>query len=376
MLKKNISYLAIAAILVCCLLPIAYTQKDANAKQTVINGFKVVKVTNKTAKIRVKGKYVAIKAGTFYEFPVTIKSNSAQVFIQFTPDNTARLLPKTTINLSSEKTRHPKLKLLSGKIALELDNFPKDHKIEVATPTAVCGAVGTRFEVSYSGEDKQLGIDKASSTQNQSFACSKGEIYVASNSFKIGGVKRGQAVTTQAHEGQENAYCSVKLEKEPGASSFQITMPDKSSYVSTGSSFEIAKPKDEDIAIVKMQDTNMKTLGFFEKSNTNVVPGKSYVKVGDKYVENENADAYLAAAKEEGMYDTRIKEVDMEIALLDDVNKAALEQQKDVLEEKREVAAKKATALAKKIMQDQNIRRVIQGIRRNINRQQMRSIGR
>ena len=376
MLKKKSSFAVLAAVLLCCLLPLAYTQKDAAVKATIINGFKVLKTTNNTAKIRVDGKYVAIKAGQFYEFPATIKSNKSQVFIQFSAHNTARLLPKTTLNLSSEEVRHPKLKLLSGQVALELDNFPKDHKIEVATPTAVCGAIGTRFEVSYSGEDKQLGIDKASSTQKQSFACSKGEIYVASNSFNIGGVKRGQSVTTQAHEGKENAYCSVKLEKEPGASSFQITMPDKSSYVSTGSSFEIAKPKDEDMSVVKIHDNNMKTLGFFEKSNTEIIPGKAYVKIGNKYVDNPDSDAYLVAAKEEGMYDTRIKEVDMELAMLEDVNTAALKQQRDVLEGKRDVAAKKASAIAKRIMQDQNIRKVIQGIRRNINRQQMRSIGR
>ena len=373
MLKKKITFSA-AILLIACLIPLAFTQKDTAETNTVINGFKILKVTNPTAQIRVEGKYVGIEVGKFYKFPATIKSNRSQVFIQFSADNTARLLPKTTLNLSSEEVRHPKLKLLSGKIALELDNFPKDHKIEVSTPTAVCGAVGTRFEVSYSGEDKQLGIDKASASQTQSFACTKGEIYVASNSFKIGGVKRGQAVTTEAHEGKENAYCSVKLEKEPGASSFQISLPDKSNYISTGTSFEIAKPKDEDIAIVKVKDDNMKTLGFFEKSNTQIQPNKSYVKVGDKYVENENTDAYLVAAKEEGMFDTRIKEVDLEMALLDDVDKDALKKQKEVLEEKREVAAKKATALAKKIMQDQNIRRVIQGIRRHMNRQQMRQI--
>lgn len=373
MLQKKFSVIAVI-LLIGCLIPIAYTQKDESTVNPVITGFKILKTTNDTAKIRVDGNYVNIEVGKFYKFPATIKSNNAQVFIQFSQDNTARLLTKTTLNLSSEKVRHPKLKLLSGKIALELDNFPKDHKIEVSTPTAVCGAVGTRFEVSYSGEDKQLGIDKASSTQKQSFACTKGEIYVASNSFSIGGVKKGQTVSTQAYEGKENAYCSVKLDKEPGSSSFQITMPDKSSYVSTGSSFEIAKPKDEDISVVKMNDNNMKTLGFFEKSNTNVQAGKAYVKIGDQYLENENSEAYLAAAKEEGMFDTRIKEVDMELALLDDVDKDALEKQKGVLEEKRDAAAKKATALARKIMQDQNIRKVIQGVRRHINRQQMRNI--
>ena len=104
--------------------------------------------------------------------------------------------------------------------------------------------------------------------------------------------------------------------------------------------------------------------------------GKAHVKVGDKYIAHNDSDAYLDAAKEEGRLDTRIKEVDLEIALLDDVDKKALAKEKEALTEKRNIAAEKASALAKKIMTDQNIRRHIQNLRRHINRQQMRNIKR
>jgi hypothetical protein len=379
----KVKVLVTSVIALLCVLPFAYTQKEKTDE--IIDGFKVTKVTNKTARIRTspKGKYVAVEAGKVYKFPVTLKSNKSQIFIQFSANNTARLLPNTVIQLTSAKVKHPKLKLLTGKIALELDNFPKDHKIEVSTPTAVCGAVGTRFEVSYSGEDKQLGIDRAKTNQAQSFACTKGEIFVASKSFHIGAVKKGQAVTTQNHEGKENSYCAVALENSSN-SSFEISLPDKSKYVSTSSSFEIAQPKDqkadEAIVVVKVKDDNMKTLGFFETVETGMVKGKAHVKVGDKHVQHADSEAYLAAAKEEGQLDTRIKEVEMAITMLDaedhGIDAKTMEKKKEDLIVKRDIAAEKATKLAKRITQDRNIRQIIRQIRTNINRNQMRNIKR
>ena len=97
---------------------------------------------------------------------------------------------------------------------------------------------------------------------------------------------------------------------------------------------------------------------------------------GDKYVKHKDSEAYLVAAKEEGRLDTQIKEKELQIALLDDVDKNKIEKEIDTLEVKRDEAAKKASALAKRITQDRVIRGVIQQIRRNINRQQMRNIKR
>jgi hypothetical protein len=377
MLKPNTALLSIIALLL--MLPLAHTQKGEPSQ--VIDGFTVTKITHKTARIRTSsdGKYVALKVGTVYKFPVSLKSNKSQIFITFSEGNTARMLPNTVIQLTSKKVKHPKLKLLTGKIALNLDKFPKDHKIEVSTPTAVCGAVGTRFEVSYSGETKQLGIDKAKTPQSQSFACTKGEIYVASESFHIGAVKKGQAVTTQNYKGKENSYSSVAL-KNDSSSSFHITLPDKSQYVSTSASFEIAQPKnqkkDEAIAVIKVNDTNMKALGFFERIDTGMKPGQAHVKVGDQYLAHAESQAYLDAAKEEGQLDTQIKEIELSMLMLDDIDPKAMKKEKESLIVKRDIAAKKASKLAKTISQDRSIRQVIQSIRRNINRQQMRRINR
>ncbi|MCH2206945.1 MAG: FecR family protein [Lentisphaerales bacterium] len=371
-MSKQIRLFVSLFIISLLLIPFAHTQKGSE-KDTIITGFKVIQISDKTARIKgSKGGYAKVEEGKFYAFPATIKSNRSQVLIKFSEHNTARLLPKTTLHLSSPKVRHPKLKLLDGKVALELDRFPKDHKMEVSTPTAVCGAVGTRFEVSYSGEDKQLGIDRAKADRNQSFKCTKGEIYLASNSFRIGGIKKGQAVTTKAYSGKENSYCNIALEKGIGNQSFRISLPDKSAYVATSSSFEIAKPVDSDIAVIKVKDSNLKTLGFFEETATAMTPGRAYVKVGDSYVQHAESENYLTAAAVEGKFDARLKEVDLQLALLDDVDKKQLNAEKQMLAEKRDEAAKKASTIFKRIQQDRQIRNVLQNIRRNINRQQMR----
>ncbi|MCM8534377.1 MAG: FecR family protein [Lentisphaeraceae bacterium] len=331
----------------------------------VINGFTVLKITDKTARIKVKdGKYTKISEGSHYPFPSIIRSNKSQVFIKFSEQNTARLLPKTILKLSSEKVKHPKLKLLDGKVALELDRFPKDHKIEVSTPTAVCGAIGTRFEVSYSEQN-----DKDS--MNQTFKCTKGEVFVNSETFKIKGVKQGQEIKTQTYSGLSNSYCKVNLE---GNNTFKISLPDDSQYTAKSTSFEIAKPLSGDIAIIKTSDKNLKTLGFFEEVSTPIQPGTSYVKVGDSYVRHADTESYLAAVKNEGVLDAKVKELDLKLEFIDDENEQSLTEQKESLIKERKLAADKASKIFKRIRQDNQIRSVIQKVRQNINRQQIRRV--
>ncbi|MCM8533956.1 MAG: FecR family protein [Lentisphaeraceae bacterium] len=333
--------------------------QDSSSKE--IKGFTVLKITDKTARIKVNNaKYAKITEGTYYPFPSIIRSNKSQVFIKFSEQNTARLLPKTILKLSSPKVKHPKLKLLDGKVALELDRFPKDHKIEVSTPTAVCGAVGTRFEVSYT---KQNNTEE----MNQSFKCTKGEVYVNSESFKIKGVKQGQEINTQAYTGLKNSYCKVKLE---GNNTFKVSLPDNSQYTAKSASFEIAKPLGEDISIIKASDKSLKTLGFFEEVTTPIQPGVSYVKVGDSYVKHADTESYLTAAKSEGILDAQVKELEF----IADESEPQLKELKEKLIKERKLAADKANKIFKRIQQDNQIRSVIQKVRQNINRQQMRRV--
>ena len=117
------------------------------------------------------------------------------------------------------------------------------------------------------------------------------------------------------------------LAKGIGSQSFRITLPDKSEYVAKTSSLEIAKPVDSDIAVVKVKDNNLEILGFFEETHTDD-PGSAYVKVGDNYVKHQESENYLRAAADEGMFDAQMKEIDLKLALLDDVDKNALQRKK------------------------------------------------
>ena len=370
-MKKIASFLIIA--LAICLLPLAHTDNKSNGD--AIAGFTVTKVTNSSAKVKTPdGKYQKLEAGKFYSFPATIKSERAQVFIEFSIENTAKLLPRTTLALTSPTVRHPKLRLLTGSISLELDKFPKDHKMEITTPTAVCGAVGTHFEVSYSGESKQQGAALADPRHSQSFKCSKGEVYVQSDSFKIGNVKAGLEVLAETHKGKENSYSKVVLNTGTSGNTFKINMSgaDKELLANKDTSFELAHTIDKELTVVKFENDAFETDGFFSNSKIDVTPGKSFVKVGDKYIEDENTDAYLLAAKKEGQLDTQVREIDEQLLIADENEKANLEQQKQQLATQRDSAATAATAIAKRFRQNQNIRRTIDKVRQNIQRNRIR----
>ncbi|NQZ58020.1 MAG: FecR domain-containing protein [Lentisphaeraceae bacterium] len=378
---KHFSKLLLLFVLLCFLPLMTYgDNKTQRLATNEITGFTVTKVTHHSGRVRPGDakKFEKIVVGRFYAFPSIVKSNRAQIFIEFSQGNTARLLAKTILELSSPEVRHPKLMLLNGRVALELNKFPDDHEIEVSTPTAVCGAVGTHFEISYSGEDKLLGLAKARDQLNQSFSCSKGEIYVKTDSFYIGRIGKGQQVVTESHQGVENAYCSVELKNVFAKQSFHIKITDQSEFTALKNcSFEIARPKnqdDENISIVKVNDKNMANLDFFDEAELPVGVGQSYVKIGGKFIANENADEYLQAARDEGRLDTRVKEVVLEISMQENVNVAQLQQQKIKLMAKRDVAAKKATLIFRKIHQHRMIRQTIQNVRKNIRIQQMRKM--
>ena len=74
--------------------------------------------------------------------------------LQFSQDNTFRLLARTTL-MVTQGVRNPKLKVIQltqGSVDLKLDDYPPDLKFQVETPSAICGAVGTRFSVSFEDE--------------------------------------------------------------------------------------------------------------------------------------------------------------------------------------------------------------------------------
>lgn len=146
--------------------------------------------------------------------------------VAFDENNRFRLLPKTeveirTTSMSGGFRKVVDLKLTKGKVDAQLDKFPENHQFKVQTPTAVCGAVGTQFEVEYDG-----------GLQN-TFQCDKGTIFAESTqdgSFKIPKIQKGQSLSATVEPGKENSYARLtakggSLEAAFGSEKNQFEIP-------------------------------------------------------------------------------------------------------------------------------------------------------
>ena len=344
-----------AAKLLILLPAFAPLIRAADAAAPDITGFKVLDVSDPSASIRSdeKSPYGKVEIGKTYSFPAGIKTVRAQVTIEFSAGNKARILPQTVVNLASEKVKHPRIKLVGGSVALELDAFPKDHSLEVATPTAVCGHVGTNFEVS-------VGETAAKIEGAQAFKCSKGQIYVNASGFKISELGVGSEVATTEHKGKENSYCDARI-NIPKGSAFKIKMADAKEFTGAAASgFKIARNKDTDLHVVNFADQNLKT----DKGDPVADAGKAFLIDGDEFKVNADAQPYLDAAQVEGQLDTQLIALEAKLVEAAPAELAVLQAEKLALEKQRDEAAAKATALAKRMaVTRKNVVKGIQGVR-------------
>ncbi len=345
-----------AAKLLLLLPAFAPLIRAADAAAPDITGFKVLDVSDPSASIRSdeKSPYGKVEIGKTYAFPAGIKTVRAQMTIEFSAGNKARILPQTVVNLSSETLKHPRIKLVGGTVALELDAFPKDHSLEVATPSAVCGHVGTDFEVSAKIEGAQA------------FKCSKGEIFVNATGFKISKLGIGSEVATTEHTGKENSYCDAHI-NIPKGSAFKIKMADaaKDFTGAAASGFKIARNKATDLHVVSFADENLKT----DKDQPVAKAGTAFVIDGDEFKEHADALPYLDAAQKEGQLHTQLIALEPKLAEAPPADLAALEIQRIALEKERDEAAAAATKLAKKMAATRkNVVKAIQGVRGAPNR--------
>ncbi|MEN9359791.1 MAG: hypothetical protein RL095_1326 [Verrucomicrobiota bacterium] len=346
-----------AARLLLLLPAFAPMIRAADDAAPAITGFKVLDVSDPSASIRAddKSPYGKVETGKFYPFPASIKTVRAQMTIEFSAGNKVRILPQTMISLSSPNIKHPKVKVVGGTVALELDSFPKDHSLTVDTPSAVCGHVGTHFEVSVG--DPAGKIEGA-----QAFKCSKGEIYVNPSGFKISKLGAGAEVATSDHEGKENSYCDARI-NVPKGSGFKIKMSDdgKEFVGAAASGFKIAHNRKNNLHVASFSDQNLKT----ENGAPIAELGKALVLDGDEFKENANAQPYLEAAQTEGQLHTQLIALTAKLAEAAPADLAALQAQKLALEKQRDQAADKATDLAKKLARTRkNVQKAIQGARR------------
>lgn len=126
------------------------------------------------------------------------KTSRDPLKIQFSPDNIFRLLPRSEVQVSGTGAANSKfrriIKLNTGKVDLELKNL-QGSKVEVETPTAICGAVGTSFTV-----------DADSGT----FSVREGAIFANARSDSGFQAEQVSGEFTLA-PGRENAYANLNV---------------------------------------------------------------------------------------------------------------------------------------------------------------------
>lgn len=243
--------------------------------------------------------------------------------------NTFRLLARTVLVVSQD-VKNPKLMRLAvsaGGVDLKLDSFPKGSQLQVETPSAVCGAVGTRFKVTYEGGDTDEETVARQGSHENRFDCSKGAVFVASHfavkdttvqgeAVNVGQMKAGSALVAVIHAGAENTYTDITVNR--GRLDFDIGGQKGAALEAKGSEdkpvrFVCALEKsDSDVTTtaleVKSGELTNRTAHFqpddHEKVKETTVTPKDGPVVVDHQVLKKREDTvvadYLAAAKTEG----------------------------------------------------------------------------
>jgi hypothetical protein len=365
-----------------CLIAIAIVGLSLPAFANSITGFRALKATGQCL-VKAVGQedYVDVKSGDTYAFGSTLKTGrNSNMLLEFSQGNTFRLLPRTTLVLN-QNTRNPKLKVLklqSGSISLQLDDFPKGHKLEVETPSAICGAVGTRFVVSFDEVETTPGEQQPG---RNSFSCSEGMVKVASRfkvgdeevtgkSFSVPEVEAGTSIVAFIHEGLENTYTDVTVNR--GALSFQYGDSKENTFKvdakdNSPTRFVCALEKSDKavdlIALdVRAGEVKRQTSRFFvAKKTESVTPEKGAVLVSGKEILSTTEDAeedaigdYLSKAKVEGELHSKLVKLE-----IDGSNPVAIQATRTQLQ-----AAATAATAARNLLKSKRIRKAMQGINR------------
>ncbi|MEM1158674.1 MAG: FecR domain-containing protein [Verrucomicrobiota bacterium] len=143
-------------------------------------------------------EYVPAKLSQVYPLGWWARTQQNPLKVEFNPQNIFRLLPRSEVQVSGTGAANSKfrriIKLNAGQVDLELKNL-QGSRVEVETPTAICGAVGTAFTVN---------------ADHGHFAIREGTIFA--NAKKDSGFKaeRVSGEFTLA-PGPENAYSKINV---------------------------------------------------------------------------------------------------------------------------------------------------------------------
>jgi hypothetical protein len=245
------------------------------------NEFKVAGGSGEVGKSA--GDYSAAASGKTYPLGWWARTGSDRLNIEFNEQNVFRLLPKSEVQVTGEGAANTKfrriLNLKSGGVDLDLPTIKTTgSKVEVQTPTAICGAVGTAFSVDAdSGKfNVREGKISAQAKGDDSFAAQS-----VNGSFTL-------------NPGKENGFSNANNV------SGSFTLNGKS-YSGSGVNLQVAKGKGDSMAAVRVSGGSVGGAG-----------SGSYIMDGGKLVPVDPSQAtlhssYLNAAQREGQLNVQIK---------------------------------------------------------------------
>lgn len=226
--------------------------------------------------------YGAVELNKDYPLNWWAKTESKPMRISFTPKDVFALLPDSEVQVTGTGAANSKfrrlLKLKSGGLDLDLQGIKSTgSKVEVETPTAICGAVGTRFSVNAGSGD---------------FKVTEGSIYAKAggdNSFEAESVNGSFTL----NPGSENAYSKANV-----SGSFKLN---GKSYRANGVSLQIAEAKGGSEAAVQISGGSLGGTG----SGRYIMSGGSLEPVDSSKTGTHSE--YLAAAQKEGRINVELQ---------------------------------------------------------------------
>lgn len=168
--------------------------------------------------------YSAAQIGTTYPLGWWARTGNDRLNVEFNTENIFRLLPNSELQISGEGAANGKfrrvLNLKSGSVELDLPTIKTTgSKVEVQTPTAICGAVGTRFTIN---------------AENGNFNVQEGAIYAKALGDATFEAKKLSG-SFNLNPGKENTYVNGTV-----SGTFILN---GQSYTASGLSLEVAKAK-------------------------------------------------------------------------------------------------------------------------------------
>lgn len=329
------------------------------------------------------GRYQNVEDGARYPFGTVVKTGRrSQLELELSPGNTFRLLARSKLAIADDAS-DPKLirlRVESGSVEVKLDKFAEGKKLQVETPTAVCGAVGTRFKVSFEWDPEEKRTEALASSRQSRFSCDKGEVFVSSRfqfqsgdeavegqTLDVPSLPEGSEFVATIHQGLENSYSDITVNRgsltvnyggdSTNSSKFKVKAEEgrPARFVCA---LEQAENDDVDAAALQVKsgvvesESTRRFLFGSKTETTEIKPEDGAVVVNKQQVLQSTraraAKDYLAAAEEEGKLHSQW--VDAVTAGSENANE---------LEVQTRIAAAKATKLRKKLMN----RRLLRALR-------------